>query len=97
MADKGCINRLQKEYKAILKEPVPNIAAHPHPSNILEWHYIIVGAEGTPYSGGIYYGKVMFPPQYPFKPPGINMFTPSGRFATNTRLCLSMSDYHVGG
>ena len=24
------------------------------------------------------------------------MLTPSGRFETNTRLCLSMSDYHPG-
>jgi ubiquitin-conjugating enzyme E2 J2 len=28
------------------------------------------------------------------KPPAIRMFTPSGRFVTNTRLCLSISDFH---
>lgn len=33
-------------------------------------------------------------PEYPFKPPAIMMLTPSGRFATGTRLCLSMSDFH---
>lgn len=27
-------------------------------------------------------------------PPSITMVTPSGRFQPNTRLCLSMSDYH---
>lgn len=36
----------------------------------------------------------MFPSDYPFKPPAIRMTTPSGRFKTNTRLCLSISDYH---
>jgi ubiquitin-conjugating enzyme E2 J2 len=31
---------------------------------------------------------------YPFKPPGIMILTPNGRFDTGKRLCLSMSDYH---
>ncbi|KAK6872398.1 Ubiquitin-conjugating enzyme E2 6 [Candida tropicalis] len=35
-----------------------------------------------------------FPTDYPFKPPAISIITPNGRFSTNTRLCLSMSDYH---
>ncbi len=33
-------------------------------------------------------------PEYPFKPPAIMMLTPNGRFKTNTRICMSMSDYH---
>lgn len=28
------------------------------------------------------------------KPPSIQMYTPNGRFKVNTRLCLSMSDFH---
>ena len=36
----------------------------------------------------MYWGRVTFPPQYPFKPPSIQMVTPTGRFATNTKLCL---------
>merc|ERR1712159_469708 len=28
------------------------------------------------------------------KPPAIFMITPNGRFQVNTRICLSMSDYH---
>ena len=85
------MTRLQKEYRALLKEPVPQIAAHPAPNNLLEWHYALDFPSGdgtTPYEGGVYHGKVVFPPQYPFKPPSILMFTPSGRFAVNTRLCL---------
>ncbi len=30
----------------------------------------------------------------PYKPPAISMFTPSGRFKTNTQLCMSMTNYH---
>lgn len=94
MASKACVNRLQKEYKGFLKEPPPNIRAHPSPSNLLEWHYALEGAKGTEYEGGVYHGKVTFPSEYPFKPPSIVMLTASGRFAVNTKLCLSMTDFH---
>lgn len=123
-ANKACLTRLQKEYKALLKvrgmkgeggeaircsqiasspvrmglhahtqEPVPHIAAHPS-NSLLEWHFVLEGAKGTDYEGGLYHGKLVFPPQYPFKPPSISLFTPNGRFAVNTKLCLSMTDYH---
>ena len=46
------------------------------------------------YLGGFYHGKLMFPGDYPFKPPRIMMITPNGRFQTNKRLCLSISDFH---
>jgi len=68
--------------------------ALPNEKNILEWYYVISGPTGTPYEGGLYLGKIKFPPEYPFKPPSILMITPNGRFETNKRLCLSMSDYH---
>ena len=58
------------------------------------WHYIITGPENTPYHGGQYWGTLIFPPNYPFAPPAIQMHTPSGRFQPSTRLCLSISDFH---
>ncbi|GAB2222175.1 hypothetical protein Drorol1_Dr00013378 [Drosera rotundifolia] len=94
MAERACVKRLQKEYRALCKEPVPHIVARPSPNDILEWHYVLEGSEGTPFAGGYYYGKIKFPPEYPFKPPGITMTTPSGRFITQKKICLSMSDFH---
>jgi len=58
------------------------------------WHYIITGPEKTPYENGQYWGTLVFPADYPFKPPAIRMMTPSGRFQTSARLCLSISDFH---
>jgi len=78
----------------IQKEPIPNIEACPLESNFLEWHYVVTGPKDTPYEGGLYHGKLLFPKEYPYKPPGIVMLTPNGRFKTDTRLCLSMSDFH---
>ncbi|KAI8544770.1 hypothetical protein RHMOL_Rhmol08G0320800 [Rhododendron molle] len=94
MAEKACVKRLQKEYRALCKEPVPYITSRPSPNDILEWHYVLEGSEGTPFAGGYYYGKIKFPPEYPFKPPGITMTTPNGRFITQKKICLSMSDFH---
>ncbi|KAJ6839356.1 ubiquitin-conjugating enzyme E2 34-like isoform X2 [Iris pallida] len=94
MAERACVKRLQKEYHALCKEPVPQVVACPSPSDILEWHYVLEGSEGTPFAGGYYYGKIKFPPEYPFKPPSISMTTPNGRFAPHKKICLSMSDFH---
>ncbi|KAJ8600574.1 hypothetical protein CTAYLR_008187 [Chrysophaeum taylorii] len=88
------VKRLQREYNAIRKSPIPNITARPLESNILEWHYVIEGTQDTPYEGGFYHGKLKFPTEYPLRPPAVLMMTPSGRFKTNRRLCLSMSDFH---
>lgn len=79
-----------------MKDPPPNIQAHPSPNNLLEWHYALEGAVGTEYESGVYHGKVTFPADYPYKPPSIVMLTASGRFAINTKLCLSMTDFHPG-
>lgn len=35
--------------------------------------------------GGYYHGKLVFPREFPFKPPSIYMITPNGRFKCNTR------------
>lgn len=65
-ADKSCINRLQKEYRALLRDPVPDIIAHPCEKSILEWHYVLKGSPESPYEGGVYHGKVVFPSEYPY-------------------------------
>nr|QBH73219.1 ubiquitin-conjugating enzyme E2 j2 [Brunneria borealis] len=86
--------RLKQDYLRLKKDPVPYVVAEPLPANILEWHYVVKGPENTPYEGGLYHGKLVFPREFPFKPPSIYMTTPNGRFKTNTRLCLSISDFH---
>uniref|UniRef100_A0A8C2LET9 UBC core domain-containing protein n=1 Tax=Cricetulus griseus TaxID=10029 RepID=A0A8C2LET9_CRIGR len=49
----------------------------------------------APCSGLDYYhGKLIFPREFPFKPPSIYMITPNGRFKCNTRLCLSITDFY---
>eukprot|EP00040_Diaphanoeca_grandis_P031520 m.188599 g.188599 ORF g.188599 m.188599 type:complete len:222 (+) comp32350_c0_seq1:95-760(+) len=93
-APKPYRQRLLKDYSSMKRSPPPHIFAAPLPSNILEWRFCVYGLKDCDYEGGYYHGKLLFPEQYPFKPPGIMMLTPSGRFQCATRLCLSMSDFH---
>jgi ubiquitin-conjugating enzyme E2 J2 len=79
----------------LLRRPAAYLQAHPLEDNILEWHFVITGAEGTVYEGGQYHGVLTFPRTFPMAPPAVRMLTPSGRFATHTRICMSMSDYHA--
>jgi ubiquitin-conjugating enzyme E2 J2 len=88
------VQRLRRDAARLAKDPVPYVVAVPLASNILEWHYVVQGPSDSPYFGGYYHGKLVFPAEYPFKPPSIYMLTPNGRFQVNTRLCLSISDFH---
>ncbi|KAI1793443.1 UBC-like protein [Ganoderma leucocontextum] len=96
MASKAAYKRLSKEYVAMQKEPPPFVWAAPDEKNILNWNYIIRGPPDSPFAGGEYHGVLLFPSEYPFKPPGIKMLTPSGRFQPDKKICFSMSDFHPG-
>lgn len=88
-------NRLQAEFKSLLKrDDLANFIACPEEDNVFEWHFCIFGLTDCEYEGGFYHGRLMFPRDYPFKPPGIIMWTPNGRFAVNKRICTNFSDYH---
>ena len=98
MANDMCTRRLTRELRSIQSNPLvnPKVYTTPLESNILEWHYVIEGHDNSPYEGGYYWGKLIFPKEYPLKPPSVIMLTPNGRFQTGRRLCLSMSDFHPG-
>jgi len=78
------------------REPPPFVWASPDENNILNWNFLIRGPPESAFEGGEFHGVLLFPPEYPFKPPGIKMYTPSGRFAPDKKICFSMSDFHPG-
>ena len=71
-----------------------HICMGPLGSNLFVWHFSILGVEGSPYEGGIYHGRLIIPPQYPSRPPRVQVWTPSGRFVPMADICLSASAYH---
>ena len=90
----SCTKRLLQELKQLQKESFPEFVALPLEGNLLEWHFTIKGALNTPYEGGRYHGRLLFPPEYPFKPPNVVFLTPNGRFAIGKKICLSITGYH---
>ena len=82
--------RLARELATMQRDPPSLIHARPLENNILHFHYVLEGPPGTPYAGGAYHGVLKFPCEYPHKAPSVLMYTPSGRFQTNTRICMSM-------
>eukprot|EP00949_MAST-11_sp_MAST-11-sp1_P004857 g4857.t1 len=92
--------RLAKEYinlqKALKDGGTSFFTALPDPENIFSWHFVIFGDElpDERYKGGVYHGCIEFPEAYPLKAPSIMMISQSGRFQTNTKLCMSNTDFH---
>lgn len=71
----GTIRRINAELTEITKNPPSNCSAGVLDDNIHQWQATIMGPEGSPYHGGIFYLKINFPIDYPFKPPKIIFLT----------------------
>ena len=94
MSKSPSLRRIQADIRELALDPSDQYHAAPLENDMFEWHFTIRGAEGTDFEGGVYHGRILLPPDYPFKPPHIMFLTPSGRFETNTKICLSFSAYH---
>lgn len=99
----GAVIRLQKEHRTLSKafakqvkegKIIDNFVACPDPNNVFQWYFLVFGLKGCNYENGFYLGKLLFPNDFPFKPPGVMMVSESGRFKMNDRICLSISDHH---
>lgn len=88
------IKRILKEASELSTNPDPSLHASPLDADLFEWHFTLAGPPNTPYSAGIYHGRIVLPPTYPLRPPSFRFLTPSGRFEVNREICLSISGHH---
>ena len=70
------LKRLQKELIDMEKDAPSNCSAGLINDDIFSWKATLLGPTATPYEGGIFYLKIFFTPDYPFKPPKITFETP---------------------
>jgi ubiquitin-protein ligase len=87
--------RINKEIQLYQQDnfKFPNLILKPS-DNLELWYFVVYDLKDTEYEGGVYLGKVMLPPKYPFKAPDFQFLTPSGRFEINKKLCTSFTGYH---
>ncbi|KAI8803485.1 ubiquitin-conjugating enzyme E2 [Cladochytrium replicatum] len=94
MSRSPAVKRLLSEFRELQADPSPEFTAAPLEDNMLEWHFTIRGPNTGGFSGGRYHGRMIFPPDYPFKPPNISFLTPNGRFEVGKKICLSITGHH---
>mmetsp|Transcript_30057 Transcript_30057/g.44548 ORF Transcript_30057/g.44548 Transcript_30057/m.44548 type:complete len:396 (+) Transcript_30057:286-1473(+) len=94
MSKSPSLRRIQADIRELSIDPSDRYHAAPLEDDMFEWHFTIRGADGTDFEGGIYHGRILLPTDYPFKPPHIVFLTPSGRFETGVKVCLSFSAHH---
>ena len=70
------MRRLLKERKDLMENPVEGIQAAPvSDTDMFNWRGSVVGPEGSPYEGGNFFLDIVFPAEYPFKPPKVTFST----------------------
>lgn len=65
------LKRIKCEIQDAEDNPLPNISTTYSKDDIYKWTASILGPEGSPYEGGMFYLNIVIPNNYPFSPPKI--------------------------
>ncbi len=75
MPSRTCLRTLQRDLKELQERPLVMASAAPLDNNMLEWHVNIAGPRDTPYAGGLFHFRLVFPPDYPASAPSCDVLS----------------------
>lgn len=69
------VRRLQQDFRQLLQNKVEGIDASPSPDNLFVWNAILCGPEDSIYESGAFSLQLLFPDDYPLRPPQVRFQT----------------------
>ncbi|XP_010496934.1 PREDICTED: ubiquitin-conjugating enzyme E2 5A-like, partial [Camelina sativa] len=75
MARRSPSKHIRTDLKYLNKDLLPNIIAVTVADDIFCWEATLIGPVNTPYEGGVFKLRLIFPPDYPRSPPKVVFIT----------------------